>query len=192
MSCHLGDDVGRRAEAVEAESLAVSCQAERPVADQPSAEQRCGLEAGVALRHWHAEALVRHRQRRVAAVAVVPRKASPIAKVLATRAAVAALPARPAEPGDPDSGTLLEPLSACDHAPDDLVAQHERELGLGQLAVDDVQVGPAYAAGGNRDEHLTGTGLRIREMCLVEGSPRGVQDHGAHRRLASSHAPGSA
>ena len=46
---HLGDDVRGRTEAVEAEARGVAGQAERPVADQPGAQERRGLEVGEAV-----------------------------------------------------------------------------------------------------------------------------------------------
>ena len=42
----LADDVGRGTEAVEPEPLGVAAQPQRPVADQPGAQQRRGLEVG--------------------------------------------------------------------------------------------------------------------------------------------------
>ena len=52
MAGDLADDVGRGAEAVEAEPLGVAGQPQRPVADQPGAEQRrrlhvAGSPAGI-------------------------------------------------------------------------------------------------------------------------------------------------
>ena len=77
------------------------CQ--RPVADQPGAQQRCDLQVGVALGQREAVALVGDRQLRVAAVDVPPGEARAVTQVLAAAQAVAAAPARPAEPGDADA-----------------------------------------------------------------------------------------
>ena len=68
------DDVRGRAEAVEPEPLGVARQPQRPVADQPAAQQRRGLRVRVAVRQREAEALVGDRLLRVAAVDVGPVK----------------------------------------------------------------------------------------------------------------------
>ena len=51
-----------------------------------------------------------------------------------------------------------------EHLADDLVAGDERQLRVGELAVDDVQVGPADAAGAHAQQDLPGFGLRIRKL----------------------------
>src|SRR3954464_1100614 len=62
------------------------------------------------------------------------------------------------------------------------MADDQRQLGLRQLAVDDVQVGPAYAAGGDLDQELAvawlGLGhIRWRKRAAVEddGAPLPVR-----------------
>ena len=47
---------------------------------------------------------------------------------------------------------------------DDLVADHERKLRVGELAVHDVQVGAAHAAHVDTDEHLARSRLRLRQL----------------------------
>src|SRR5439155_15793183 len=102
----------------------------------------------IALGYREGEALVGGREHGEAAVALVAGEAREVAEVLAPRAAIAALAAGPAEPGDADPVARGEALSPLHHAPDDLVPWHERQVRLGQLAVDHVQVGPADAADG--------------------------------------------
>src|SRR5262249_47304882 len=145
----LADDVGRSAEAVEAEALGVAAHPERSVADQPRAEEWSDLGVGVAIRQRQAVALVGRGQLRVAAVDLVPGEAGALAEVLAAGPAEPALAARPAEPGDAHAVAGLEalgPLPARDDLAGDLMAGDERELRLGEVAVDDVQVGAADAA----------------------------------------------
>ena len=79
----LAEDVGGGAEAVEADPLGVADQAQRPVADQPGAEQRRRLLVRVARGDREAEALVGDRQLGVAAVDVVAGEAGAVAEVLA-------------------------------------------------------------------------------------------------------------
>ena len=157
MTRDLGDDVRRRAEAVEAEPLAVAREPQRAVADQPRAQQGRRLLVGVALGDREAEALVGDGVLGVAAVEVVAGEPGRVAEVLAAAAAVAARSVRPAEPRDAEPPPVLR-------LGDDLVAGHERQLRTRQLAVDDVQVRTAYAAGTHAQHHLTGSGLRDRKL----------------------------
>jgi hypothetical protein len=161
----LAEDVGRCAEAVEADPLRLPDQPQRPVADQPGAEQRRRLQVRVALGQREAEALVGDRQLGVTAVAVIAGELGLVAEVLAAGAAVAALAVGPAEPGDTDPGAGLESARAlprAGHGADDLVARHQRQLRLAQLAVEDVEVGAADATGADPDQDLAGAGLRVR------------------------------
>ena len=93
----------------------------------------------------------------VAAVALIAGEARLRAEVLGAAPAEAAAPARPAEPGDADAVADRDIAHAVaerlDRA-DDLVAEDERQCRVGQLAVDDVQVGAADAAGPHPDQHL--------------------------------------
>ncbi len=66
------------------------------------------------------------------------------------------------------------------HRADDFVAEDQGQLGFGQLAVHDVQVGAADAAGPHPDEHLLRAGMRDRDLQVFEGLARGLQDHGVH------------
>jgi hypothetical protein len=63
---------------------------------------------------------------------------------------------------------------------DDLVAEDERELRTIELAVRDVEVGPADAAGLHGDEQLPRAGLGPGEVALHERLPRPLQHHRPH------------
>ena len=75
-----------------------------------------------------------------------------------------------------------EALAAGDDGADHLVSEDERELRLCQLAVDDVEIGAADAAGGHREQHLSGTRLGVGEVGLAERRAGPVEDHGSHRQ----------
>ena len=66
--------------------------------------------------------------------------------------------------------------------PRDLVPEHERELRLGQVAVQDVQIRPAHGAGPHADPHLTWLGGGDRALLEPEPLPRRVQHHRSHAR----------
>src|ERR1039457_7180945 len=84
-------------------------------------------------------ALVRHGVFGVTAVDVVTGEARAFAQVLAPRAAEDALPARPAAPRDADAVAAREAGDVSAErrdAPDDLVAEHERQLRSAQFTVE--------------------------------------------------------
>src|SRR5262249_5072543 len=58
---------------------------------------------------------------------------------------------------------------------------HERELRPLKLAVDHVQVRTAHTTRANTQEHLTVTGLRIRQLAGLERRVRRPQHHRFHR-----------
>ena len=107
-----------------------------------------------------------------------------VAEVLAAAAAVAALAVGPAEPGDPDPVARHETLGLLPrraHGADDLVPHHQRQLRLGEVAVEDVEVGAADAAGMNRDLDLAGTGSGLGQLSQPERLPLPLEDHRSHR-----------
>ena len=188
----LADDVRRGSEAVQAESLGVAGHSQRPVADQARAEERSGLEIRIAVGNRRAEALVGDGELRVAAVQRVTREARVVAEVLAAGSAVTAVAVGPPEPGDADAVALREalgPLAGLLHRPDDLVTEDERELRIGQLPVDDVQVGAADAAGVHGDEDLTGARLGVGVVGLAQRFPRGVEDERTHVTEIAAQSP---
>ena len=63
----------------------------------------------------------------------------------------------------------------------DLVAQHERQRRRREVALDDVEVGVAHAAGQHLDEHLPIGGLWNRALDQLERRVEGGEDDGAHR-----------
>src|SRR4029453_15296846 len=102
--------------------------------------------AGVPRRHHKAVPRIGQRLLGEAAVDGVAREAGPVAEVLAAAGAEAAPPAGPAEPGNAHPlawGEAGDTAAKLQHRPDDLVAEDQRELGLGELAADDMQVGAA-------------------------------------------------
>ena len=64
--------------------------------------------------------------------------------------------------------------------PIDLVARHDRQGGLGELAVDHVQIGPADAAGADPDQDLPGTRLRHGQIGEPERRAGPIEQHRLH------------
>ena len=179
----LDHHVSRRAEAVEAEPLRVAGQPQRSVPDQPGAEERRRLDIGVARRDPEAVAGIRDRELGVAAVELVAGEERPVAEVLAapsgsTRHSPHVQPSHGTPTRSP--GSTSAPRTDRLGPTDDLVARDERQLRLGQLAVDDVEVGPAHAAGSDPEQHLARAGNRVRQPGRAQSAARFVEHHRAH------------
>ena len=86
--------------------------------------------------------------------------------------------------GTPTRAPSVKPRDArpdrCDAA-DDLVARHDRQLRIGQFAVDHVQIGAANAARRDLDQDFATRRLRNRPLAQNERRVRPVQNHRAHR-----------
>jgi hypothetical protein len=148
--------VRRGAKAVQPQALAVG-EPQSAIADQPSAEQRRRREILEPVGNRKAEALVRDAPLRVAAVDVVAGEARVVAEVLAAAAAVAAGAVRPREPRDAEPPAVVRDA-------DDLVPEGQRQLRPVELAVDDVEIGPADPAGEHAQQHLSRRRVRNRHV----------------------------
>src|SRR5690606_19600820 len=116
------------------------------IADEAGTEERRGLEVAVRVREGETEARIGNGELGVAAVQVVAGVESAIAEVLEPVDAVATHAARPAEPGN--AGTLarreaIHGLAQLDYLPHDLVPRNDGQFRIREIAVHDVQVGPA-------------------------------------------------
>ena len=162
---------------------AVSRRTERAIADQSRAQQRRSLDVAERAVDGKAEPRVGDGVLGVATVDVIAGESRAVAQILAPGRAVPARAARPAEPGDADAfpdADRLHPGSGLDHLTDDLVARDQRQLRMGQLAVDHVQVGAAQAARADLDQHLSTRGLRRGGSALAQSATRRVEDHRSH------------
>ncbi len=107
---------------------------------------------------------------RKAAVASVAGEEREVAEVLAPFQAERTPPAGARQPADAyarpnrQRGALPDRL---DHA-DDLMPGNDRKRDLRQLAVDDVQIGAADAAGLDPQPRLAGPGRRLRPLELLQ------------------------
>jgi hypothetical protein len=62
------------------------------------------------------------------------------------------------------------------------MARDEGQLGLREIAIEDVEVSPAYAAGKDAYGDLARPGGRLREVLELQGLTLLVEEHGAHVR----------
>jgi hypothetical protein len=87
-------------------------------------------------------------------------------EVLAAAQAVAAFAVGPAEPGNAHPLARSEVPAAAHDPSDDLVPEDERQLGVRQLTVRDMEVGPAHTASRDLDQHLAGARFGIGQIRL--------------------------
>lgn len=180
----LGDDVGGRPEPVETDRSGIAGHPQRAPADQPGAQEGRRRDRVQARVERDGEGGLGQEMAREAAVAGAAGEAGGVAEVLAPRLAVGAVPAGMPEPGHADPHARSRRRHArADRldAPDDLVSRHDGVDGLGQVAVDDVDVGPADRAGLDPDAQLARPGVRVRTLLRDEGRTDLPQDHGQHR-----------
>jgi hypothetical protein len=170
----LGHDVRGRAEAVEAQPPCLAAQAQGAEADQPRAQQRGDLHVGVVSRDGEAEALVGHRVLGEAAVDVASGESRARAEVLPAAAAVLALAAGPAQPWD------AHPPPAGHGRAHDLMPEDPRRLGHVDLAVQQVQVRPADAAGQHLEQELPRPGDGHRPLDRAQRPAGRLEHHRAH------------
>jgi hypothetical protein len=99
------------------------------------------------------------------------RESGSLAEVLSPRATVLAFSASPAEPRDADAITDFESFhraSDLHHLPNDLVPQHERESWVGEIAVGDMQISSAHAAGRDCEEYLARSGFGLPDVRFLQ------------------------
>jgi CheY-like chemotaxis protein len=75
---------------------------------------------------------------------------------------------------------LEDRVAGLDDGADDLVAEHERQAGVGELAVRDVEIGAADPAGGDAEQELARTRAWDGELGGPERAARGFEQHGVH------------
>ncbi len=117
----------------------------------------------------------------IAAVARVTGKESPVAEILPSRRAIDADATRPAEPRNADPLPFDEVARRLHDVADDLMADDQRQLRIGQLAVDDMQIRTADRTDVDVQEQLALTRLRHGYVREHERLALLFQEHGLHR-----------
>src|SRR5215469_1582954 len=147
MGCYLRHDVSRCAKAVDPDGLRLARHAQGAVADQSGAHQRRGLDISIAPVDRKAIPLIGNGELGITPVDLIPGEPGAIAQILTSASAIFANPASPAEPrhSDPVAGyKAVGRLTLLDHNADDFMPGDKRQFGINELAVDDMQIGPAH------------------------------------------------
>ena len=123
----------------------------------------------IALGNGKAKAFVCNHELRVTAIQRISGKLRIFTKILPARTTVTAFPAGPAQPGNANTGTLLEAFRTFadfHDTADNLVTENERQFRMYEIAVHDLEIGPADGAGADSNENLAiaQAGLRNRHF----------------------------
>ena len=178
---------GPEAEELEPAAWLDAADAERAVADDAPAEQRCGGEVVDRVGQSHGHIRSHRGELGKAAVAIPACERRLGAEVLAALETAPAVPARAGQPrhtravaGRPSRDAGAQGLDPAD----DLVAGHDRKPPRRQIALGDLQVGAANATGEHAQEQLTFDRFRSGNVAELEGAgpdrPRVAEDEGAH------------
>ncbi len=163
---------GGAAEAEEADALAAldARDAQAAEADDPGAKQRRG-DDGLEACGKRVDEIGAHRgELGVAAVDGVAGEDGMVAEVLHVVAAEPAIAVDAADPGDADARACGEHRGcAFDNFADDLMAGDDAWMERREIALDDVEVSAADAAGEDLEEQFAG--LRLRARDVFDGEP---------------------
>ena len=200
---HLRKDMSGRSEPVEAKRRQGCLVCLRPLglrpfgsrhavaapADQAGTQKRGNFSILPAFRKRKTVACIGDRVRRIPTIAGVAGEQWPVTQILPAGATIGADPAGVAEPrnadplADRESG---DPLPHCRNAPHDLVAGHDRKPRVRQLAIHDMQIGPAHTAGGDLDQNFAGRRAGHRPLSHDQRSTRPLEHHGAQMHERNS------
>src|SRR5258705_9045750 len=126
---------------------------------------------------------IRDSELSVTAIDRVTGKARVIAKILSAGSAIRAITIGPAKPRDSHA------ISDCEvrvffpdffDSSDNLVTENQRQLRIGQFAIDHMKVSAANRAGTDAHEQLSPARLRLWHITQLQGSLRFVENHGTH------------
>jgi hypothetical protein len=187
---HLDGEAGRGPESVEAEAAAGpdARHEERAIADDAATQEGGCRRVPEAVRDRQRDVRPHDHPLREPAVTIPGREARIRAQVLA---AAGARPARPAGSREPADGRAIADRPAGHggahglDATHDLVARDRGEPVGGEVALDELEVGPAHGAGAYAEEQLAGTRRRVGHLAEAERLSLGeragpLQDEGAH------------
>src|SRR4029453_16146198 len=126
---------------------------------------------------------IRNSELGVTAIERVTGKARVITKILPAGSAIRAIAIGPPKPRDSDaiSDCEVRILSAdFFDLSDNLVTENQRQLRIGQFAIDHVKVGAANRAGPDTNEQLSPARLRLWHIAQLQRVFRFIENHGAH------------
>jgi len=92
--------------------------------------------------------------------------------------------AKPRHPGPLAQCQTVDTRAKRVDAPDDLVSQYQWEVGMGELAIENMQIGAADAAGFHLEPHFARSRGGVRQIAEDQRGVLFFQDHRAHGCLS--------
>src|ERR1700730_5923772 len=157
MNCDLPDQTSSVAKTINSNAMRLTGFTIRAIAEHSGAEQRRNIDIVIFGRQTKTKSCVGNGELGVTAIDVVAGEARVVAKILAVRSTINAFAIRPAQPRNPDAVAdreIFDALAGLLDAPDNLMSQNQRQLRVGQFAIDNMKIGPANGAGVNPDKQL--------------------------------------
>jgi hypothetical protein len=124
-------------------------------------------------------------------IAAIARERGLIAEILTMSLAIETMAAGPSKPGDADASAEDSGIDAITGGfgnSDNLMSGNDRQLGIGQFAIDQVEIRAANGASLDADADFTRTRCRQRPFFGHQRLPDRMQDHGFHDRFCFQHA----
>ena len=156
--------MGRGTKAIKSQLFAIAGDHQRAPANQTGAEQGGKRRVAADLTEREREARISDRRRRVTAIARESREYRMIAQIFPMHHAIGTDAASVAEPRNADTladAQALDPGADRVNSAYDLMARDNRNVRIGQFAVDDMKVGTANTTGPHLNPYLARPGLPI-------------------------------
>jgi LTXXQ motif family protein len=185
----LRDDVRGGTKAVESNIFAVSSHLQRAPPDQAGAQKRRQRDIIAVIGQRQYVSRIRNDVRGITAVTRIACKQWPVAEVFTPFAAIPAMSAGLTKPRNADAAANLMRVEAAAHPidpSDNFVAGNDGKLRIWQVAVDDVKIGAAHAAGGDTNPYFAVGRPGVGALHKLERRPRTFQHHRTHLALAFS------
>jgi len=120
---------------------------------------------------------------RVPTIDCVTSETRPVAKILSVGSTIWTLSIRPTEPWNTHSvadGESFNTIGNLLDVPDDLVPGNQRQLGIGQFAIDHMKIRPANCACGDTHKQLSLRRFWLWHIAQLQRVLRLFQNHRAH------------
>jgi hypothetical protein len=190
---NLRNNMGSGAESINAEAPRIARLPKRAIPNQPGTEERSSGDIIKRVGKAVAKVSMCEGEFGVTTILCVACEASVLTEIFTTRSAISALAAGRSQPGNSDAIAKLESLNSLAKPldpTDDFMAGNQGKLWIGQLAIDNVQIGSADSTRSDAHEHFFWTRVSDRHRTSDKRPARSLQDHRVHESFLAQNAQG--
>ena len=180
---NLRNNMGSGAKSINAKAPSIAGLPKRAIPNQPGTEERSGGDIIKRVGKAIAKISMRQGKFSIAAIQRVACEASVLTEIFTIRSAISALAAGRSQPRNSDAIAKLESLNSLAKPldpTDDFMAGNQGKLWIGQLAIDNVQIGSADSTRRDTHEHFFWTRIPDGHRSSNKRPPRSLQDHRVH------------